>query len=46
MDIRTTLVTRSFWGAAVITLICAVAGSELAQLPYLNLVGAWSSPCY
>ncbi|ANN48338.1 YeiH family protein [Levilactobacillus brevis] len=40
MDIRNTLVTRSFWGAAVITLICAVAGSELAQLPYLNLVGA------
>lgn len=34
------MVTRSFWGAAALTLICAVAGSELAQVPYLNLVGA------
>ncbi|HJE44278.1 putative sulfate exporter family transporter [Lactobacillus sp. PFC-70] len=40
LEIRTTLASRPFWGAAVITLICAVAGSELAQLPYLNLVGA------
>ncbi|KRO04492.1 hypothetical protein IV54_GL001278 [Levilactobacillus paucivorans] len=40
MDIRTTLSTRSFWFAAGATLICAVLGSELAQLPYLNLVGA------
>ena len=40
LEIRTTLASRPFWGAAVITLICAVAGNELAQLPYLNLVGA------
>ncbi|MCW3779360.1 YeiH family protein [Levilactobacillus namurensis] len=40
LEIRTTLASRPFWGAAVITLICAVSGSELAQLPYLNLVGA------
>ena len=40
LEIRTTLVSRPFWGAAVLTLICAVLGSELANLPYLNLVGA------
>ncbi|WP_061776611.1 YeiH family protein [Levilactobacillus senmaizukei] len=40
MTIRTTLITRSFWGATALTLVCAVAGSALTQLPYLNLVGA------
>lgn len=40
MDIRTTVVSRGFWLASLLTLVCAVAGSLLAQLPYLNLVGA------
>ncbi|WP_020088731.1 YeiH family protein [Levilactobacillus parabrevis] len=40
MDIRTTVVSRGFWLASLLTLVCAVAGSFLAQLPYLNLVGA------
>ncbi|WP_251548178.1 YeiH family protein [Limosilactobacillus caecicola] len=31
---------RSFWIAAIMTLICAVAGVLLAKLPYLNLIGA------
>lgn len=32
--------TKSFWLAAVMTLICAVAGVLLAKLPYVNLIGA------
>lgn len=32
--------TRSFWLAAVMTLICSVAGVLLAKLPYVNLIGA------
>lgn len=40
IELRATLSSRPFWGAAGITLVCAVAGSTLAQLPYLNLVGA------
>lgn len=31
---------KSFWLAAVMTVICAVAGILLAKLPYLNLIGA------
>ena len=32
--------TRSFWIAAIMTLICSVAGVLLAKLPYVNLIGA------
>ena len=32
--------TKSFLLAAVMTLICAVAGVLLAKLPYVNLIGA------
>lgn len=32
--------TRSFWLAAIMTLICSVAGVLLAKLPYVNLIGA------
>lgn len=32
--------TKSFWIAAIMTLICAVAGVLLAKLPYVNLIGA------
>ncbi|MCI1974454.1 MAG: putative sulfate exporter family transporter [Limosilactobacillus sp.] len=32
--------TKSFWLAAIMTLICAVAGVLLAKLPYVNLIGA------
>lgn len=32
--------TRSFWIAAIMTLICSVAGVILARLPYVNLIGA------
>ena len=32
--------TRSFWLAAVMTLICSVAGVLLAKFPYVNLIGA------
>lgn len=32
--------TKSFWLAAVMTFICAVAGVLLAKLPYVNLIGA------
>ena len=32
--------TKSFWLAAMMTLICAVAGILLAKLPYVNLIGA------
>ncbi|KRM37476.1 hypothetical protein FC39_GL000125 [Lactobacillus hamsteri DSM 5661 = JCM 6256] len=32
--------TKSFWLAAIMTLICAVAGILLAKLPYVNLIGA------
>lgn len=35
-----TMSTRSFWVAAIFTLICAVAGSFLATLPYLAVVGS------
>ena len=32
--------TKSFWIAAIMTLICSVAGVLLAKLPYVNLIGA------
>lgn len=32
--------TKSFWLAAIMTLICSVAGVLLAKLPYVNLIGA------
>lgn len=35
-----TMSTRSFWVAALFTLICAVAGTFLATLPYLAVVGS------
>ena len=35
-----TMSTRSFWIAAVFTLVCAIAGSFLATLPYLAVVGS------
>lgn len=31
---------KTFWLAAIMTLICAVAGVLLAKLPYVNLIGA------
>lgn len=31
---------KSFWIAAIMTLICSVAGVLLAKLPYVNLIGA------
>lgn len=30
----------SFWVAILVTLLCATAGSLLAQLPYFSLIGA------
>ncbi|WP_295728861.1 YeiH family protein [uncultured Limosilactobacillus sp.] len=36
----TIMKTRSFWLAAAMTLVCAVAGVLLAKLPYVNLIGA------
>ena len=35
-----TIRSYSFWLAVVMTLICAVIGTFLAQLPYLSLFGA------
>ncbi|GAC45060.1 probable inner membrane protein [Pediococcus acidilactici NGRI 0510Q] len=31
---------KSFWTAIGVTLLCALAGSLLAQLPYFSLIGA------
>ena len=32
--------TKSFWLAAVMTLICSITGIFLAKLPYFNIIGA------
>lgn len=40
MEFSIVLKTKSFWLATAMTLICAVIGSLLAQLPYFSLFGA------
>lgn len=39
-EIAVQMKSKSFWLAALMTLACSIAGTLLAGLPYLNLVGA------
>lgn len=39
MKVTKIVKTKSFWLAAIITLICALVGSVLAKIPYLSLLG-------